>query len=248
MASSAKGRRTQQLAESIKTWIVDQALQPGDRLPSEIEVMETFDASKSTVRESMRILEAQGILSTKTGPKGGVFVSEMSENKAQALLSNYLFFKDVSISDLYQIRLSLEPEIAASLAGTLTEAQLVTLDQQIDKYQTPPEDVYQEREHHIASIEFHSLLASYSGNELLKFVVRFTAQMLTELTIYRKLYEPGNHKLWQTGVQSQRALVEALRKGDAPKAKQVMEQHMLTAHQLMKKQEAEVANRFLTES
>ena len=248
MANSAKGRRTQRLAESIKNWIVDQALQPGDRLPNELEVMETFDASKSTVRESMRILEAQGILSTKTGPKGGVFVSEMSESKAQSLLSNYLFFKDVSISDLYQMRLSLEPEIAASLAGKLSEVQLQTLNQQIDKYQNPPEDVYQEREHHIASLEFHNLLAGYPQNELLKFIVRFTAQMLTELTIYRKLYEPGNHKLWHTGVQSQRSLVEALSLGDAVKAKQIMQQHMLTAHQLMMRQEAEVANRFITES
>ncbi|NRF13753.1 FadR/GntR family transcriptional regulator [Vibrio coralliilyticus] len=247
MVSSAKGRRTQQLAESIKDWIVDQALQPGDRLPNEAEVMETFEASKSTVRESMRILEAQGILTTKTGPKGGVFVSEMSESKAQSLLSNYLFFKDISISDLYQLRLSLEPEIAASLSGNLTESQLSALDKQIDKYQKPPEDVYQEREHHIASIEFHSLLASYSDNELLKFIVRFTAQMLTKLTIYRKLYEAGNHELWHTGIESQRSLVDALRSGDAVKAKQVMQKHMLTAHQLMIQQEAEVANRFISE-
>ncbi|MBW3696871.1 FadR family transcriptional regulator [Vibrio sp. T187] len=247
MTKSAKRRRTQQLAESIKNWIVEQALQPGDRLPNELEVIETFDVSKGTVRESMRILEAQGILSTKTGPNGGVFVSEMSENKAQSLLSNYLFFKDISISDLYQMRLSLEPEIAASLAGTLDESQLEALSQQIDKYQQPPEDIYQERDHHIASLEFHSLLASYSQNQLLKFVVRFTAQMLTELTIYRKLYEPENHKLWHTGIESQRSLIEALRQGDAVKAKQIMQQHMLTAHQLMIKQEAQIANCFISE-
>jgi DNA-binding GntR family transcriptional regulator len=171
----------------------------------------------------------------------------MSESKAQSLMSNYLFFKDISISDLYQLRLSLEPEIAASLSGKLNESQLNALDKQIDKYQKPPEDVYQEREHHIASIEFHSLLASYSDNELLKFIVRFTAQMLTKLTIYRKLYEAGNHKLWHTGIESQRSLVDALRSGDAVKAKQVMQQHMLTAHQLMVQQEAEVANRFISE-
>ncbi|MGF1694435.1 FCD domain-containing protein [Vibrio lamellibrachiae] len=245
MAGNVKGRRTQQLAESIKTWIVEQSLRPGDRLPNELQVMETFDASKSTVRESMRILEAQGILRTKTGPKGGIFVNEMSESKAQSLLSNYLFFKDISISDIYQIRLSLEPDIAASLAGTLNEDQLQALEQQIDKYRTPPADIYQERDHHIASIEFHSMLAQYSNNELLKFIIRFTSQLLTNLTIYNKLYEPGNHKLWQTGIQSQSTLVEALRQGDAVKAKQVMQQHMLSAHQLMKQQEVTVANRFL---
>ena len=247
MIGSKKGRRTQQLAESIKSWIVEQNLKPGDRLPSEQQVMELFDASKSTVRESTRILEAQGILVTKTGPKGGAFVAEMGESKAQSLLSNYLFFKDVSISDLYQIRQSLEPDVAASLAGQLSESQLQQLEAQIDKYNTPATDIYQEREHHIAAIEFHSLLASYSNNELLKFIVRFTAQMLTELTIYKKLYEPENHQLWLTGVQSQRQLIEALRGGDAQLAKNVMQQHMQTAHQLMKIQEAEVANQFLAE-
>lgn len=71
MATTVKGRRTQQLAEAIKNWIVEQHLQPGDRLPNETELIENFNASKSTVRESMRILEAQGIIKTKTGPKGG---------------------------------------------------------------------------------------------------------------------------------------------------------------------------------
>ena len=247
MAGSTKGRRTQQLAESIKSWIVEQNLQPGDRLPNELQVMELFDASKSTVRESMRILEAQGILATKTGPKGGAFVAEMGESKAQSLLSNYLFFKDLSISDLYQVRQSLEPDVAAMLAGKLSEPQLQQLEAQIEKYSTPPTDIFQEREHHIAAIEFHSLLASYSSNELLKFIVRFTAQMLTDLTIYKKLYEPENHELWQTGIQSQKQLVEALRAGDAPLAKSIMQQHMQTAHQLMKEQEVEVAQKFLQE-
>lgn len=172
----------------------------------------------------------------------------MTEGKAMSLLSNYLFFKQTSISDLYQVRLALEPEIAASLAGMLNDQQLNDLEAQIERYQNPPEDVYQEREHHLASIEFHSMLASFSGNELLKFVVRFTAQILSDLTLYKKLYEPGNHKLWQTGVESQRKLVKALRQADPVTAKDVMQQHMLTAHQLMKRQEAVVSHRFLSEN
>lgn len=247
MKGNKKGRRTLQLAEAIKSWIVEHALQPGDRLPNEIEVMEMFDASKSTVRESMRVLEAQGIITTKSGPKGGIFVNEMSENKAQALLSNYLFFKDTSISDLYQIRLALEPEVAASLSGKLSEAQLQQLSDQIDKYRKPPKDIFEEREHHIASLEFHSILASFSDNELLKFIVRFTAQLLTNLTIYKKLYEPGNLKLWQTGIESQTALIKALQAGDGEQAKSTMAQHMLSAYQLMKRQEMEMTNHFLTE-
>jgi DNA-binding FadR family transcriptional regulator len=147
---TVKKRRTENVASAIKKWIVEQKLQPGDRLPNEVEVMEMFDASKSTVRESMRLLDAQGLLQTKTGPKGGVFVSEVSEEKAQMLLSNYLFFKETSIEDLYQLRLALEPQLAASLAGKLTSNQLKELKDQTKLYAEPPRDIYEEREHHLA--------------------------------------------------------------------------------------------------
>ncbi len=242
---TVKKRRTENVASAIKKWIVEQKLQPGDRLPREIEVMEMFDASKSTVREAMRLLDAQGLVQTKTGPKGGIFVSEVSEAKAHMLLSNYLFFKDFSIDDLYQIRLALEPRLAASLAGKLTATQLQTLATQITKYAEPPKDIFEEREHHLASIEFHRILADCSSNELLKLVVRFTAQILSDMTIYRKLYEPENYDLWKTGLASQMALIEALQAGDSEMAYQVMQKHMKTALKLMKVQEVEMENRFL---
>ncbi|GAL16918.1 transcriptional regulator GntR family [Vibrio maritimus] len=244
---AVKKRRTENVASSIKKWIVEQKLQPGDRLPNEAEVMEMFDASKSTVREAMRLLDAQGLLQTKTGPKGGVFVSEVSESKAHMLLSNYLFFKESSIDDLYQIRLALEPQLAASLAGKLSVAQLKQLKSQTNKYAEPPKDIFEEREHHLASIEFHRILADCSSNELLKLVVRFTAQMLSDMTIYRKLYEPENYDLWKTGLDSQVALIDALRVGDSEMAYRVMQKHMKTALKLMKVQEVEMENRFLDE-
>lgn len=247
MPTNSKSKRTQQLADSIKNWIVEQGLQPGDRLPSELQSMETFGASKSTVRESMRILEAQGILKTKTGPKGGIFVSKMTESKAQSLLSNYLFFKGISITDIYQIRQALEPQVAASLAGKLTQEQLQKLELQIKKYTQAPKDVYEEKLRHIHSIEFHSILVSYSDNELLKFIVRFAAQLLTNLTIYKRLYEPKNTQLWKTGIESHTALVEALRSGNKTDAFEIMSSHMQTAHQLMKLQEAEISQQFLAE-
>ncbi|KFA99374.1 FadR/GntR family transcriptional regulator [Vibrio sp. ER1A] len=242
---TVKKRRTENVASAIKKWIVEQKLQPGDRLPNEVEVMEMFDASKSTVREAMRLLDAQGLLQTKTGPKGGAFVSEVSEEKAQMLLSNYLFFKETSIEDLYQLRLALEPQLAASLAGKLTSNQLEELKDQTKLYAEPPRDIYEEREHHLASIEFHRILASFSSNELLKLVIRFTAQMLSDMTIYKKLYEPENYDLWRTGIDSQLSLIEALRVGDSEMAYKVMQKHMKTALKLMKLQEVEMENRFL---
>ncbi len=52
MAGSSTKRRPYQVAETIKRWIVEKQLKPGDRLPGEAELMERLGVSKGTVRES----------------------------------------------------------------------------------------------------------------------------------------------------------------------------------------------------
>ncbi|NDA30344.1 MAG: FadR family transcriptional regulator, partial [Alphaproteobacteria bacterium] len=58
------------VADEIKEWVVKKDLKSGDKLPNESEMIDLFGVSKGTVREALRILEAQGLISTKTGPGG----------------------------------------------------------------------------------------------------------------------------------------------------------------------------------
>src|SRR6056297_2628765 len=137
--------RPVQVAEAIKHWVVEQGLQAGDRLPGEAELIERFGMAKGTIREAMRILEAQGLIKTRTGPGGGSFVHEVSRQRAKALLGNYFYFKDLTIGNLYQLRLTLEPELAATLAGQLPEEVLQLLEANIAEYSTPASDLEEER-------------------------------------------------------------------------------------------------------
>ncbi len=237
--------RPARVAEEIKSWLVAQNMAPGDRLPNEQEMIARFGMSKGTIREAMRILEAQGLVKTRTGPGGGSFVHEVSLERAWALLGNYFYFKDLTIADIYQLRLALEPELAASLAGALNAEQLTKLEENISAYAEPPANAEEERAQHVASLQFHQLLASYAGNELLGFLVGFMANMLADLTVYRRLYEPRNYELWRKGRQYQASLITALRSGDAAGARETMLSHMQTARALMVEQEAEMERRFL---
>lgn len=239
--------RPVQVAEAIKDWVVEHGLKAGDRLPSEPELIERFAMSKGTIREAMRILEAQGLIKTRTGPGGGGFVHEVSRMRARALLGNYFYFKDLTIADIYQLRRALEPELAASLAGNLPEEVLQQLEDNIARYATPAKTVEEEREQHIASLRFHALLAEQSENELLGFMIDFMVSILSDLTVYRRLYSPPNIELWSKGRNYQENLVKALRAGDADRARQIMADHMKTAQILMQGQEAEMVNRFIPE-
>ncbi len=239
--------RPTRVAEAIKDWIVQAHFGAGDRLPSEPELIERFGMSKGTIREAMRILEAQGLVKSRTGPGGGTFVHEVSKERARALLGNYFYFKDLTIRDIYQLRRVLEPELAAALAGNLPEAVLVRLEAIIGEYDAPAQDAEEEREQHVASLRFHALLAEQADNALLGFLIDFMVNMLSDLTVYRKLYEPPNLELWRRGRAFQLQLVEALRTGDADTARRVMRDHMETAQKLMEAQEAEMQRRFISE-
>ncbi len=239
--------RPLRVADAIKDWVVERGLSAGDRLPSESEMIETFAMAKGTIREAMRILEAQGLVETKTGPGGGSFVRQVSHERARALLGNYFYFRDLTIGDIYQLREMLEPELAASLAGKLPENALQDLERDITDYSSPPQTLDEEREHHIKSLHFHMHLAQFADNALLGFLIDFMASILTDLTISRHLYDPPNPQLWRKGIEYQSQLVGALRDGDAKKAHKVMSAHMKNARKQMLSQEAAVLHRFIRE-
>ncbi|WP_071673503.1 FadR/GntR family transcriptional regulator [Nioella nitratireducens] len=245
--SPARPRRSRpvQVADQIKDWVVERDLKQGAKLPNEAEMIALFRVSKGTVREAMRILEAQGLIVTRTGPGGGSFVGEVSLERAKSLLANYFYFQDLSVSDVYQMRKVVEPELAASLAGKLSPAQIKELRLLVQEYPAPAQSPEEERDQHIASLRFHAKLAEYSANPLLTFMVSFMARILTDLTVYRRLYEPHNVELWARGRRHQLDLVDALEAGEAERASAIMRSHMEGAERLMQAQEARVMRRFM---
>ena len=233
------------VADQIKDWVVERDLKSGARLPSEAEMIAQFGVSKGTVREAMRILEAQGLIVTRTGPGGGSFIGEVTVERAKSLLANYFYFQELTVSDIYQVRKILEPELAATLAGRLSAEQLDRLHDLATRYDDPAQSPEEERDQHIVSLRFHSQLAEYGDNPLLAFAVAFMARILTDLTVYRRLYEPHNEELWRKGRQSQIDLVAALRDDDADAARRIMREHMERAEDMMQRQEARVMRGFM---
>lgn len=244
----AKRSRPFLVAEEIKNWVVEQGLKPGDRLPAEPELIARFGMSKGTIREATRLLEAQGLLKTRTGPGGGAFIHAVSRERATALLGNYFYFKDLNIGDLYQMRILLEPEMAAGLAGNISKDQIEELRTIVESYNAPPENLDAERSHHVQSLKFHGKLAEYANNELLGFVISFVSRALSDVTLVRGLYEPRNFELWKFGRDSHLALIEALSKGDGATARKIMLRHMEFAFQQMQNQEFQVNKKFISEA
>lgn len=241
-----KRNRPQAVAETIKDWIIAQGLTPGDRLPQEPQLIEELGVSKGTVREALKVLETQGLIRTRTGPGGGAFITEVSDDHAGALLANHFFFKDITIADIYEMRIALEPQLVRDLAAVITTEQINTLRSCMSAYREPPSTIDEEYRQRVAELEFHEALAGFSKNPILGFTCGFLLRLLKDLTVCRKIYDQPNPELRERGIGYQEQLIEALQARDGDDAFAVMQAHMRAAQRIMLSQEAEVTRRFLT--
>lgn len=237
--------RPQTIADTLKDWILERGLSPGDRLPQEAQLITELGVSKGTMREALKVLETQGLIRTRTGPGGGAFITEVGEERAGALLGNHFFFKDIGIADIYALRIALEPVLVRELVQHIDDSQIDLLRQRMSSYAEPPGSIEQAREQREAELDFHATLAGFSHNPLLRFNCSFLVRMLKDLTVCRKIYEQPNTELRERGLAYQERLIGALCERDAESAEMIIREHMLAARQLMLEQEAELMRGFL---
>jgi DNA-binding FadR family transcriptional regulator len=241
----ARRRRTESIEDAIKDMIVRHGLKPGDRLPHERELMAMFGASKGTVREALSALAAQGLVTSRTGPGGGLFLAAMGPERMTALLSNYFLFRTPSIEDIYAVRCELEPELAASVAGRLSARDFTRLEATMRLYDAPPATAEEEYAQRLAELDFHGVLADLSPNPVLGLVCGFLQRLLKEMAVCRRIYETPHPVLRQTSLHYQVELLKALRAGDGHRAGAIMAEHMAAARDYMVSMEASIASGFL---
>lgn len=221
--------------------IVEQGLRPGDRLPGERELMRLFGASKGSVREALSALRSQGLIRTRTGPGGGIFLAEIDARHARALLSNYFLFRTPTIGDIYAVRCEIEPELAASLAGRLSQDDFARLERTLRIYDAPPRNAAEEYEQRLAELDFHTVLTELCPNAVLGFYCSFLQKLLRELSVCRRIYDAPHPELRDAALSYQIPLLRALKAGDAETARRIMTEHMETARDYMIRMEATLA-------
>lgn len=149
------------LAEAIADGIIARSLRPGNRLPTEAEMGVEFGHGRGTVREALRILESQGIVEVRPGANGGPYVVQPEVPRLARLLSLMLRMSDVSVREVFDARLIIEPALASLAAVHCSADQLTAL--RVNQEQLAVSPISSE-EFLALNEEFHTLLADASGN------------------------------------------------------------------------------------
>jgi len=234
-------------AEEVKRWIMAARLSAGDRLPPERELMERLGVSKGTVREALKSLEVQGVITISAGANGGASVAEVGYERTAELLGNYFFFQQLDAQKIYEFRCLAEPKMAALAVGHLTEEHFRRLERSIHACSHEPEKPEARRLQRIEELNFHSILAEACPNPLLSFTCRFINKLLADLVVFKKMYQLKQKRIAQTNHTAHLKLLEAYRQGDVNAVRDLMHAHMLECADHIVELEAVVESRFLND-
>src|SRR3954452_14616755 len=117
------------LADSITDTILKSGLQPGARLPSEREMREQFGVGRGTLREALRVLEAEGLITVRSGPHGGPVIARPDAIRLARLLILLVIAWGVTLRCGHEVRIVLEPLAAAQAAEKATPEQVAAIAQ-----------------------------------------------------------------------------------------------------------------------
>ena len=230
--------KPQQIADELRQLIIVGELDEGDSLGHEPDLIERFGVSRPSLREALRILEAEGLISVVRGVQGGVVVHRPDKRLTARTAAIVLQTRNVSLADVFEARTILEPAAVRLVAsGRSRKACAARLRSFIAEEEAAIGDP--EAFGH-ANARFHEELVALAGNQTLTIV----AEMLNEVVARAVIIVSQSDSNGQSaatrrrGVRSQERLVELIEAGDANGAEAHWRTHMGVVGKVMLGQKA----------
>ncbi len=219
--------KAEQVVQALLEKVIRENLKPGHSLGTEADLLATYNVSRPTLRESLRILESQGVIEMRPGPGGGILVRHPSVDVLAHGLSVFLRLHDVPFISLLQAREVVEPALAREAAVNGAEADFAEMESSINRMRAIKDD-------QPAFIEenrvFHGIVARASGNKVLE-TFWSTISLLADGEHHGMRYSFGNQK---HVVEAHERILDACRKRDGEAAAAQMEAHVEALEHLVR--------------
>jgi GntR family transcriptional repressor for pyruvate dehydrogenase complex len=214
-------RRSSKVVEQIKGAIHRGLLNPGDRLPSERELMTRFEASRMTVRDALRTLEATGLIEIRLGSRGGAFITAPAPARVGAGMADMLALASMTAEEVTEARLVFELALVPLVCERATADDIAALEAICERSREAltagsygPE----------LSAEFHAKLAECAHNSAISMVIgSFYAPLLMSLSRARAIAP----EMDRVGVEQHAELVQVIAARDMKRAVGLMKEHLM---------------------
>lgn len=209
------------LANELRARILEQDLPAGTALPSETELIAEHNFSRGTVREALRLLEADGFVSIQRGPKGGITVQYPDAQLVSRSLATLLTVDQTPLRNLFEFRKLVEPAAAASAAREASDDQRARL-----LAMTDPGDPQR------GAAEFHTALGACTKNELFRVMLA----ALNRVVEWHAGMEAVSEEDLERAGRAHARLASAIAEGRADDAAELMLRHLMAFEDVMRTQ------------
>lgn len=207
------------MTRRIVRTIVDEELEPGAPLESESAMLERFGVSRASLREALRILEVQGLITMKPGPGGGPFVNGVDSTNFARMATLFFQVLRVRFGEVVEARLIIEP-VMASLAAARHDP---SLEDELMEVVRQGEEADTDSGWLIASDAFHGMVLGMSGNPLLNLIAKALKDIYTDRVAGLAFPSPDRDHVKTVHGEIAQAIVDA----DAEQAEMLMRGHMV---------------------
>lgn len=210
----------EQIADQLLAQIGRRHLKPGDALPPERELTQTFNVGRSSIREALRMLESQGVIMAANG--GAFVVADASNPLESSLRLLFTLDEQAGMTDLIELRRIFECEAAALAAERHGAEHLAEMDAAMEEMTASLETSGHGDDFIDADLRFHLALAGATGNRLVLHVMHAVRDALRRalVTVYHLPGSPEN------AVVEHRAIRAAVAARDADDARREMRAHL----------------------
>jgi GntR family transcriptional regulator, transcriptional repressor for pyruvate dehydrogenase complex len=211
-------RLYEQIVQQIEESVLKGTLKPGDQLPAERELAQRLGVSRTAVREAVKTLREKGLVEAYSGR--GTFITDGTSQAARQSFDLMIRVGQQEGSPhLAELRLILEPGIAALAAARIQEPEIVAMREAVevmDGAQRDPEAYIE------ADLDFHLALAEAAANPLILSLIDSIVGLLREQRMRIFNVEGGP----QRGQIHHKRILEAVERHDPEMARTAMRSHL----------------------
>jgi len=226
-------RLAEMVADTLRSEILGGAVLDGDRLPTQEEIMRKVDVGLPSVREALRILEVEGLVTVHRGNVGGATVHLPDASNVAYMLAMVLESKQVGFNDVADTVHRLEPMCAGMCAGRADRATAIVprlrelLKLQAEAVDDPPR-------FNILARTFHTDVVQHCGNASMALTVGSLVELWTahEQSWTQEATSEGRFPdvtLQEAIIDVHEKITDAIELGDAELATRLSASHLHAA-------------------
>lgn len=207
---------TSQVMESVKSYIIENDLQAGDRLPTEKELMAMLGVSRNILREALKSIEAVGLIEIRVGD--GTYVADFDYANVMSAVSFAISRTKQEMKHFVESRLIIEVGAIEGIVSNVQDSDIEELDKLLKGY----DGAKSVSEAANWDMKFHEKLLSISYNPILcefgSFLAKFFMEAQHFVTLEKKPDTATSH----------RDLLMAIKEKNKKLARQILRKHILT--------------------